>query len=66
MTDTVATILAFAISFGVLAGYGVGVFVRLRGQRSKERTASTSGGSPDRSKSAVMTEVKPESPVKTS
>ena len=65
MTDTVATILAFAISFGVLAGYGVGVLARLRGERARERAAS-SDGAPDSSKHAVMTEVKPESPVKTS
>lgn len=66
MTDTAATILAFAISFGVLAGYGVGVFVRLRAERAKARTAASSGESPGRSKSAVVTEVKPESRVKAS
>lgn len=66
MTDTVATILAFAISFGVLAGYGVGVLARLRRERARARETSSSEPTPGSSKNAVMTEVKPETPVKTS
>lgn len=66
MTDTVATILAFAISLGVLAGYGVGVFSRLRRERVRQDTAKRAGVTPASPKNAVITETKPETPVKTS
>lgn len=66
MTDKAATILAFAISFGVLAGYGVGVLSRLRRERAKERAMNRAGMMPAQPKDSVITEVKPESPVKTS
>jgi hypothetical protein len=62
MTDSQATILAFAISLCVLAGYGVGVVSRLRRERAKarERTPPADGGS---NKVAVSTELKPRNPV---
>lgn len=66
MTDQAATIIAFAISLGVLAGYGVGVLTRLRHERTKQHETNRSGESPERPNDAVIAEVKPESPVKTS
>ena len=66
MTDQAATILSFAISLGVLAGYGVGVFARLRRERAREVMAKRAGETPAPPKNAVITETKPESPVKTS
>ncbi|MFO0835394.1 MAG: hypothetical protein U0638_10505 [Phycisphaerales bacterium] len=66
MTDQAATILAFAISFGVLAGYGVGVLSRLRRERARQDMAKRAGETLVSPKNAVITETKPETPVKTS
>ncbi len=62
MTASLATILAYAISLGVLAGYGVGVARRLRRERAKTRgrTPSADGGS---NKAAATTELKPRNPA---
>lgn len=63
MTASLATILAYAISLGVLAGYGVGVASRLRRERAKARgrTPPADGGS--NNKAAATTELKPRNPA---
>ncbi len=66
MSDTAATIIAYGLSFAVLAGYAAGVAYRLVRERRRMRGVSSPTDASGARKSTVLTEVKSGSSVKAS
>lgn len=66
MSDSAATMLAFALGIAVLAGYAAYLFVQYRRALARTRSAVLKERGVSSPKQAVTTELKPRGPVKTS
>ncbi|MCC6971230.1 MAG: hypothetical protein IT434_13530 [Phycisphaerales bacterium] len=66
MSDTAATMVAYGLSFAVLAGYAMGVVYRLVRERRRMRGMTPPGDARGERKNTVLTEVKSGSSVKAS